>query len=103
MPSSSASDESRVPPYTASPKPAACARNERRDRPVPAGSGIPGSIVGRPLPASATAARKSFVRVQSRQSTSGRLHIRRGGDELPQRDLDCLGRGRVELLARKRG
>ena len=36
--------------------------NERRVRPVPAGSGMPGSIAGRPLPASAAARRSACER-----------------------------------------
>ena len=52
----------------------------RRVRPVPAGSGIPGSIAGSPRPASATARRRSSVRLQSSQaiSRSGGRGRRRG-------------------------
>jgi hypothetical protein len=50
-------------PYTASARPALRERNRRRERPVPAGSGIPGSITGRPLPASTAALRNSCERV----------------------------------------
>ena len=44
MPSSQAAGASAPPPKTASASPLERARNERRDRPVPAGSGMPGSI-----------------------------------------------------------
>src|SRR5882757_9963908 len=47
--------------------PALRERNLRRDSPVPAGSGIPGSIAGRPRPASAAALRNSWERVKSSQ------------------------------------
>ena len=55
MPSSNAGKPSREAPYTASIAPTPRVTNERRDNPVPAGSGMPGSIAGRPRPASAAA------------------------------------------------
>ena len=54
-------------PYTASARPALREMNLRRDSPVPAGSGIPGSIAGSPRPASAAPARSIWARVKSRQ------------------------------------
>ena len=41
-------------------RPAERSRNERRLMPVPAGSGMPGSIAGSPRPAWATPARSSW-------------------------------------------
>ena len=55
IPSSNARSPSREPPYTASAAPRPPTTNARRDSPVPAGSGIPGSIDGSPRPASAIA------------------------------------------------
>src|ERR1700744_3055465 len=54
-------------PETASATPALRERNLRRVRPVPAGVGIPGSIAGRPRPASAATPRSSWARVKSLQ------------------------------------
>ena len=54
MPSSKWRGLSIEAPYTDRAAPAERSRNVRRSRPVPAGSGIPGSIDGRPLPATAT-------------------------------------------------
>jgi hypothetical protein len=47
--------------------------NDRRVSPVPAGSGIPGSIDGRPRPAWAIAARNASVREKSRQWTQSSI------------------------------
>ncbi len=58
-------ESSAEPPKTASASPLEPSRKDRRDRPVPAGIGIPGSIAGSPRPASATALRSSSVRLQS--------------------------------------
>ena len=62
MPSSSARSPSFDEPYTASSAPALCVRKLRRERPVPAGSGMPGSIAGSPRPASAAARCRSRER-----------------------------------------
>src|SRR5258707_531452 len=52
-PASKAERGSLVAPYPASARPALGERKVRRERPVPAGVGIPVSIAGRPLPACA--------------------------------------------------
>src|ERR1700759_2947953 len=69
--------------------------NLRRFRPVPAGSGIPGSIAGRPRPASAAAPRSSWARVKSSQhrwliglpSASLEEQVGADADQLQQRVL----------------
>ena len=65
MPSSKWRGESIEAPYTDSAAPAEASRNVRRSRPVPAGTGIPGSIVGSPLPATAAPRRSSCGRLKS--------------------------------------
>src|SRR5882757_8937540 len=75
--------------------PALRERNLRRLRPVPAGSGIPGSIAGRPRPASAAAPRNSWARVKSLQhpwliglpSASLQEQVWADADQLQQRVL----------------
>ena len=63
IPSSHAAGASAAPPKTASASPLERARNERRESPVPAGSGMPGSIARRPPPALAAASRMIAERV----------------------------------------
>jgi hypothetical protein len=63
IPCSRARGASAAPPYTVRARPAERTRKERRLSPVPAGSGMPGSIAGRPLPASAVAPRSTWARV----------------------------------------
>src|SRR5215210_7276261 len=79
MPSSSAIRESIEPPKTDNASPLERARNERRLRPVPAGTGIPGSIPRRPRPA--WAFEKSS---QWQAMSSARLVVGAGADELAQ-------------------
>src|SRR4051812_30911473 len=74
--------------------PAERSTNERRDSPVPAGSGAPGSCTGRPRPAAAAASRMKLARLNSRQALdskrligSTRLIVGTGGDQLAQRVL----------------
>lgn len=62
IPCSNAFGPRLAAPYTDSARPVARETNERRVSPVPAGSGMPGSIAGRPWPASAAARRSSWVR-----------------------------------------
>ena len=66
MPSSNARGASAPPPNTASASPLERARNARRESPLPAGIGIPGSIARKPLPAAAW--RRTVARVCSLQS-----------------------------------
>ena len=61
MPSSNTPGASAEPPKTASASPLERARNERRESPVPAGSGMPGSIARRPAPAPAALAAASRI------------------------------------------
>src|SRR4051812_45210978 len=74
--------------------------NARRDRPVPAGVGIPGSMAGRPRPATATPWRSVCAREKSRQwgwtggtkgvsgmGVSARQVVGNAGDHLAQRVL----------------
>ena len=63
IPSSHAAGAIAPPPKTARASPLERARNERRDSPVPAGSGIPGSIERRPPPALAAVSRRIAERV----------------------------------------
>ena len=58
---------SAPPPNTASARPAERETNERRERPVPAGSGMPGSIGRRPRPAVAAPLRSSSEREKPAQ------------------------------------
>src|SRR3954452_3294615 len=68
IPASSARGASAAPPKTASARPLERARNDRRDRPVPAGSGMPASIARRPRPAvAAPAPRRSSEREKPAQ------------------------------------
>ncbi len=53
MPSSNAIRETIEPPNTDSASPLPRVRKERRLRPVPAGTGMPGSMPRRPRPACA--------------------------------------------------
>ena len=62
MPCSNAFGPRLAAPYTDRARPVARETNERRVSPVPAGVGMPGSIAGRPLPASAAARRSNWVR-----------------------------------------
>ena len=61
----------------------------RRSRPVPAGSGMPGSIAGRPRPASATRAAEELgareVVAAAGMSPSAGLEVGGDGDQLAQR------------------
>ncbi len=65
MPSSKWRGLSIEAPYTDSAAPAVRSRNVRRSSPVPAGIGIPGSMFGRPLPATAAPRRSNCERVKS--------------------------------------
>ena len=65
MPSSKWRGLSIEAPYTDSAAPAERSRNVRLSRPVPAGSGWPGSMLGSPLPAIAAPRRSSCERVKS--------------------------------------
>ncbi len=58
---------SALAPNTVSARPPVRARNERRLSPVPAGTGIPRSMDGSPLPAEANVARSSSAREKSSQ------------------------------------
>jgi hypothetical protein len=62
IPCSSAFGPRLAAPYTDSASPVARETKERRVSPVPAGSGMPGSMAGSPWPASAAARRSSWVR-----------------------------------------
>src|SRR4029079_7369983 len=86
MPSSKSPSGSLLAPYTASARPAVRVRKVRRLRPLPAGSGIPASITGRPRPASATERRRIAARENSLQEqlTSAGLIVGRDGDEHAQ-------------------
>src|SRR4051794_9672066 len=90
-PSSNAPRPSFDAPYTDIASPAERSTNERRDSPVPAGAGMPGSISGSPLPALAAAARRRWEREKSRQQSgmgfSAGLVVGAGGNELAERVL----------------
>jgi hypothetical protein len=67
IPCSKALGLSAPAPNTVIARPAERIMNERRERPVPAGSGMPASIGGRPRPARATPERSSVARENSAQ------------------------------------
>src|SRR3954471_24052622 len=101
MPSSNAPIPSFDAPYTETASAAERSTKERRDSPVPAGTGIPASTAGSPSPARAAAARSSCEREKSRQwsAISAGLVLGGGGDELaqrvlPHRSVDGLGERR---------
>src|SRR3954469_6563795 len=113
-PSSNAPSPSFEAPYTDIASPAERSTNERLERPVPAGAGMPGSMSGSPAPARAAALRRSCEREKSRQQSamgsSAGLVVGCGGHELAQcvlahglvgRDLPRLHGGR-QARARER-
>src|SRR3954452_4697051 len=80
-PSSNAPSPSFDAPYTDIASPAERSTNERRDSPVPAGVGIPGSMSGSPEPARAAAARSPWEREKSlQQSAMGPQQVWKSGD-----------------------
>src|SRR6185503_6680488 len=86
MPSSRSPSGSLLAPYTESASPAVRVRKVRRLRPLPAGRGIPGSMTGRPRPASATERRRIEARENSLQEQlmSAGLVVGGDGDEHAQ-------------------
>src|SRR6185503_10486698 len=86
MPSSRSPSGSLLAPYTESASPAVRVRKVRRLRPLPAGSGMPSSMTGRPRPASATERRRIEARENSLQEQlmSAGLVVGGDGDEHSQ-------------------